>query len=113
MSGVVVRRAFGNRQTNYTLNLEFKNIGDTENSQTKPNAGNAQDIILHYNAAYGSLNSFNLPDLIFEGMKENLQNKIQSPNSEIVWRYAEPPKVVSVRPGISTVTVKLVGELKF
>lgn len=113
MSGVVVRRAFGNRQTGYLLTLEYKNIGDTSNEQTKANAGNANDILVHYNSAEGSMDFFALPDQVFGGMRANLKNKIQAPNNQIVWRYAEPPTVVSVKPGLSTVTVKLLGELKF
>jgi hypothetical protein len=37
LSGVIFKRAFGNRQTGYTLNLTFRNIGDT--SELRSNSG--------------------------------------------------------------------------
>jgi len=111
LSGAIVRRVFGNKQFGYTLDLEFKNIGDTD--ELKQHSGNVVDIVDHYNDADGTVESFQLNDRTFDGMSAQLQARTQTPHSKITWRYAEPPKITSVHPGISTVSVKLVGELDF
>jgi len=108
LSGVIFKRAFGNRQTGYTLDLTFRNIGDT--SELRSYSGTAKQIIDHYNSVDGTYDKFTLPDRMFAGMDLDLESLIQAP-TDISWRYAEPPKVESVKAGMSTVTVKLVGEL--
>ena len=108
LSGVIFKRAFGNRQTGYTLNLTFRNIGDT--SELRSLSGTAKQIIDHYNTVDGTYNKFTLPDLMFAGMDSDLESLIQAP-TDISWRYAAPPQVQSVKAGVSTVTVSLVGEL--
>jgi hypothetical protein len=108
LSGVIFKRAFGNRQTGYTLNLTFRNIGDT--SELRSNSGTAKQIIDHYNDVDGTYDKFTLPNRMFAGMDNDLESLIKAP-TDISWRYAEPPKVESVQAGMSTVTVKLVGEL--
>ena len=111
LSGAIVRRVFGNKQFGYTLDLEFKNIGDTD--ELKQHSGNVVDIINHYNDTNGTVKSFQLNDRTFDGMSAELEARTQKPHDKIKWRYAEPPKIASVHPGISTVSVKLVGELDF
>ena len=108
LSGVIFKRAFGNRQTGYTLDLTFRNIGDT--SELREHSGNAKQIIDHYNSVDGTYDKFTLPDRMFAGMGEDLESLIQAP-TDISWRYAAPPQVQSVKAGVSTVTVRLVGEL--
>ena len=108
LSGTIFKRAFGNKQTGYTLNLTFRNIGDTFELRT--NSGAAKEIIDHYNDVDGTFSSFTLPARIFEGMDNDFRDLIRSP-SNVKWRYAEPPQVQSVKSGVSTVTVNLVGEL--
>lgn len=102
LSGVVFRRAFGNVQTGYSLDLQFKNISDT----------NANLIMQHYINVEGTFSSFTLPNEVFAAMASGLKGKIQSPNSNIKWRYAAPPEVSQVINNISTVSVKLSGELE-
>ena len=108
LSGTIFKRAFGNKQTGYTLNLTFRNIGDTSELRTR--SGTAKQIIDHYNDVDGTFSSFTLPARIFEGMDNDFRDLIRSP-SNVKWRYAEPPQVQSVKSGVSTVTVNLVGEL--
>ena len=107
LSGVVFRRAYGNKQTGHTLNLTFKNIGDT--SELKSGSGTAIEIIQHYNGCSGTFESFTLPDRLFDGM--GLEGLIQAP-SDVKWRYAAAPSVQSVVSGVSTVSVRLIGELE-
>ena len=113
LSGSVFRRSFGNRQTGYTLDMTFRNIGDSEGGtgELLKNSGTAEEILNHYQDADGTLESFTLPTRIFDGMDNDLESIIRDPAS-ISWRYAVPPQVQSVRPNMSTVTVRLIGELE-
>lgn len=111
LSGTVFKRAFGNKATGYTLDLTFKNIGDTV--QLRTNSGSAKDILDHYNTCDGTFDTFNVTTEVFTGMGSDLESLIRlDDQSNIGWRYAEPPKVQSVKSGMSTVTVKLIGEIK-
>jgi len=102
MSGAVVRRSFGNKPFGYTLELEFANVPEAT----------VNTIIDHYNGQQGGTLGFGLPaDDIFAGHGDALQARaINGDNLE--WLYAEPPSVSSVIKDISTVTVKLVGEMR-
>jgi hypothetical protein len=102
LAGTTVKRIFGNKAYAHTIELEFQNIKD---SVTK-------SILDHYYGQYGSYSRFKLPDNVFSGMASNLRDVIKSP-ANILWEYAEPPQVESVFNGISTVTVRLVGELDY
>lgn len=106
MSGSVVRRAYGNTKTNYVLDLEFKNIGNMYPTIGK--SGSAFDILKHYEAANTTFSSFAISGSVLRGMAQAFADKI-APDG-IFWRYAEPPKVKSVQSGLSTVSVKLIGE---
>ena len=108
LSGAIFKRAFGNKATGYMMNLTFKNIGDTQ--ELRSLSGTVKQILDHYNSVYGTFEKFNLPDRMFAGMNSSLKGVVQAP-SNISWRYAEPPRVESVKSGLSTVTVKLIGEI--
>jgi len=101
MSGAVVRRSFGNKAFGYTLDLEFANIPEAT----------VNTIIDHYNGQQGGTLGFAIAIVVFAGYTVTLQGKVRNP-SGIEWLYAEPPNVSSVIAGISTVTVKLVGEMR-
>ena len=101
MSGAVVRRSFGNKAFGYTLDLEFANIPEAT----------VNTIIDHYNCQQGGTLGFAIATAVFAGYTVTLQGKVRNP-SGIEWLYAEPPSVSSVIAGISTVTVKLVGEMR-
>jgi len=99
MSGAVVRRSFGNKAFGYTLELEFANVSEAT----------VNTIIDHYNGQQGGTLLFSIEVDVFAGYT-SLQGKVRDPGG-IAWLYAEPPSVSSVIGGISTVTVKLVGEM--
>jgi hypothetical protein len=101
MSGAVVRRSFGNKAFGYTLDLQFEN---------EPEA-TVNTIIDHYNGQQGGTLGFEIASAVFAGYSANLQNKVRVPPG-IEWFYAEPPNVSSVIAGISTITVKLIGEMQ-
>jgi len=101
LSGAVVRRSFGNRPFGYTLELEFANVPEaTVNS-----------ICDHYNGQGGGTLGFTVPKEVFAGYSSTLQGKVRTP-AGIEWLYVEPPSVTSVIKDISSVTVRLVGEIK-
>ena len=108
LSGAIFKRNFGNKQTGYKLDMTFKNIGDAV--EIKAYSGTAKQILDHYEQANGTFKSFALPDFVFRGMNDAVEAIIQHPTG-ISWRYAAPPKVQSVKANVSTVTVKLIGEL--
>lgn len=111
LSGTVFKRSFGNKQTGYRLDMTFKNIGDSSDTgELKSNSGTAKQILDHYEDVNGTFKGFALPDFVFRGMDDSLEGVIQAP-SGISWRYAAPPKVQSVKANVSTVTVRLIGEL--
>ena len=101
MSGAVVRRSFGNKAFGYTLDLQFENV--TEETVVT--------IIDHYNGQQGGTLGFIVDKAVFAGYTDALQSKVRYP-SAIRWFYTEPPNVSSVIRGISTITVKLVGEMQ-
>jgi len=125
LSGAVFRRAFGNRKTNYTLDLTFKNIPDSSAVDFRA----TKNILAHFDAVNGTFTSFIIPANVFAGIEDiddvkaanpgvadadlprSLQSYIQAPE-DIKWRYAKPPEVQSVQSNLSTVTVSFIGELQ-
>jgi len=101
MSGVTLRRSFGNRPFGHTLNLQFENVPEAT----------VNTIIDHYNTQSGGTLGFSLPATVFAGYSADLRNRAQNPTG-IEWLYAEPPAISSVLKDRSTVTVKLIGEIK-
>ena len=101
MSGAVVRRSFGDKPFGYTLELEFANVSEAT----------VNTIIDHYNGQQGGTLGFAIDGTVFLGYAVALQTKAFYP-SGIEWLYAEPPSVSTVIKDISTVTVKLVGEMQ-
>ena len=65
----------------------------------------------HYNSVEGTLKAFKLPNKILTGMNVLVKNLFYD-ESSIKWYYAEPPRVQSVKSGISTVFVRLSGDLE-
>jgi hypothetical protein len=110
LNGVVVRRSFGNRFFRYGLDLTFDNI--TEQSLAL--------IWDHYHDTVNLRDGFALPDAIFSGYSTNERlgsnigfiSRANRMNS-IIWFYEGPPQVQSVVTSYSTVSVKLIGELRY
>ena len=109
LSGAVFRRAYGNRKTGYTLDLTFENISDV--TELKTNSGTTNEILDHYESVNGTFKSFALTSTTFSGMGASVRGRIQAP-SNVKWRYANSPEVRAVYKDISTVTVKLIGEIE-
>jgi len=101
LSGAVIRRSFGNRPFGHTLDLQFENVPEAT----------VNTIIDHYNTQGGGTLGFALPATVFAGYSTGLRNRAQNPTG-IEWLYAEPPAISSVLKDRSSVTVKLVGEIR-
>lgn len=99
LSGKEVRILYGSKRTGMTLDLAYDNITDAT----------ADDFVAHYDETKGGFTAFDLPAAAKTGWA-GATSAIDAASGN-QWRYAEPPRITSVRPGISSVTVKLVGVL--
>lgn len=105
-SGVTTRRLWADRPSNATLDLQFRNISDSDTSE----------ILSAYSTAKGPIDELSLPLVLFSGADSTLQTYLNTSatGADLVWSFAEdsPPVVESVAPNKSTVSVKLVAELR-
>lgn len=97
IAGTGTTRAYGSQPFNAALELEYSNIADTA----------ALEIVSAYEAANGGKGALSLPLELWSGMDGALQLKMQR---DYVWRFADQPQLTSVRPGLSSMTVRLEGQ---
>jgi hypothetical protein len=97
ISGTGTTRAYGSQPFNAALELEFSNISD----------GIALQIVNAYEEANGSKNALALPLEVWSGMEQALRLRMQR---DYTWRFAEQPQLTSVRPGLSSMTIRLEGQ---
>lgn len=96
ISGAETRIRYGDKRFNATLALTYTNIPDAE----------AAKFLADYDSTYGTYSKFTLPSAVTAGWT----GTTYIPNASVMqFRYAGPPSISSVRPGISVVTVNLVG----
>ena len=100
LSGAVFKRSFGNRASNYKLELSFDNVG--------------QDVVAaifdHYHSQNGITDGFGLSAEIFSGYDDTIISRMRNP-AGIEWFYEQAPQIESVTLAISNITISLVGEL--
>ena len=100
-SGAETRILYGDKRTNMKLSLTYSNITDA----------NAALFLIHFDSeTNGTFSTFEIADntrLGWAGHKRDLG----AANSGNRWRYDNAPQQVQVRPGVSTVTVNLIGVL--
>ena len=99
-SGKEVRILYGNKRTGMTLQLQYTNIPDTS----------SDDFIAHYDEVKGGFGDFTIPDAYKNGWNGDAAS-IDAVATGNRWRYNQPPRIVPVRPGISSVTIALIGAL--
>jgi len=97
LSGVVSRRIFGNRGSRSTLQLNFDNIADSS----------AVEFLDAWNASRGQLNAVTVPSEVFDGADATLTAYVSDGGDGLIWHFAEPPQVQRIKPGISSVRVRL------
>ena len=108
-NGAVTRMRYGNRRFNSGLTLQFANISDD----------NAALILDHYVTVmsgdnYARFQTDSIPPgpNVSKGQLNNLAAYTKETLSGLKWKYAGPPQVSSVKPGLSTVSCRFVGELE-
>ena len=97
LSGVVSRRIFGNRGSRSVLNLSFENLTDAV----------ATEFFDAWNEAKGQLENLILPAAVFSGADASLTTYLSNGGDQLVWHFAEPPRLERVKPGVSSVRVTL------
>jgi hypothetical protein len=101
LGGVAAKRTFGNVAYGAKLELEFTNITDDK----------VQAIIAHYQFQTQRNQRFQLPDTVIAGMNASLATSVKAV-STLRWEYESPPAIESIFPGISVVSLTLIGEIR-
>ena len=101
LGGVAAKRTFGNVAYGARLELEFTNIVDDK----------VQAIIAHYQFQTQRNQRFQLPDTVIAGMNASLATSVKAV-STLRWEYESPPAIESIFPGISVVSLTLIGEIR-
>lgn len=98
--GAEVRILYGNRRTRMKLSLSFSNLQDTT----------AELFEKHFISVKGTYETFTLANstAVLAGWT-GTADVITAQSTGNRWRYESPPVLESVRPGISSVTVSLIG----
>lgn len=98
-SGAEVRIKYGSERTKMKLSLSYENIADST----------AELFLSHYADRQGTFLTFDVPSTVFAGWGGSTSSLNASGSNQ--WRYEQPPQISSVRPGVSTITVNLIGVL--
>lgn len=96
-NGSEVRILYGDQETEAKLSLTYANVADAV----------ADDFLQHYRSVKGTYLLFDLGGSTKAGWQGS-PDALGKPYAA-KWRYAGPPKLSSVRPGVSTVQVDLVA----
>ena len=100
-NGAEVRLLYGSKRYNLKLSLTYANITDLK----------ASEFLQHYQETIGTFKTFTFTGdaqvALFDGWRGT--SSALDPPIGVNWRYEQQPQVDSVRPGISTVTVSLIG----
>ena len=99
-NGAETRILYGDKRTNMKLALTYANISDAV----------AQQFLTHYDDVQGTFQTFSVLTEAKSGWSGDATAFSAAPQSNR-YRYEGPPQVAQVRPGISTVTVNLIGVL--
>ena len=110
LDGSELRILYGSKRTGFTLRLGYNNLSDTD----------AEKFIEHFHEMKGTFTGFYVSadqstSASTDGPKKGWggnQKNIGARDWGNQWRYAEPPTVTSVYPGVSSVSVTLVGVLR-
>ena len=96
------RILYGSNRTNMKLSLTYANITDAE----------AELFLDHYaDETQGTFKTFGIDRDNAKGGWEGSEDAIGAGTHGNAYRYENAPRLVQVRPGISTVTVNLIGVL--
>ena len=100
-NGAEVRLLYGSKRFNLKLQLGYNNVPDTV----------AAAFLAHFDETQGTYKTFQFePDArvaLFAGWQGSA-GALEPPQG-VDWRYEQAPQITAVRPGVSTVTVSLIG----
>ena len=102
LSGVVTKRTFGNAPSQSTLDMSFDNVADST----------VTAIINHYRNQTAVNRRFQLSATTMGGMDSGLVSIANGTIDNLRFEYKDPPSVQSVRPGRSSISVSLIGEIR-
>lgn len=102
LSGVAIKRTYGNAPSGAQFELEFDNITDE----------NVVTLLDHYRTQTAANSRFRLSGNVTAGMSSTLETRANASIDNLRWEYASPPEVRSVRPGINSVRITLTGEIR-
>jgi len=101
-TGSETRILYGSRRTNMKLQLTYANVTDA----------NAELFLDHYDQMKGTFTTFEIGGASgSRGGWEGNSDALGAQTHGNSYRYEGPPQLTQVRPGISTVTVNLIGVL--
>ena len=100
-NGKEVRILQGSTRTDLKLSLTYANVTDAQ----------AQAFLNHYDDSQGTLKRFNLGSEVKEGFEGSGSSFFGNTDAGVRYRYEQAPQFTQVRPGITTVTVNLIGVL--
>ncbi len=98
-NGAEHRILYGSNRTNMKLSLTFANITDAD----------AELILDHYDSIQGTFGTLSVSPSGGKGGWQGNVDAIGAAAHGNVYRYENAPQMTQVRPGISTVTVNLIG----
>ena len=102
-AGTTTRRLYGSLPSQADLQLTYRNITDDQ----------ASAILQHYQDLKGPMGKADLPSETWFGSSTELSKQLDvSDYSDVDWYFAAAPTVDSVFPGVSTVQVRLIGEIR-
>ena len=102
LNGATTTIRYGQKAFNAELNLTFANISDVK----------AALIIGNYRTSMATFDSVTFrSNNALAGLGSGLEAYVSESGTGLKWRYAEPPQVESVYPGVSTVTCRFTGFL--
>lgn len=100
-NGAEIRILYGSKRFNVRLSLSYENIPDVK----------AAEFLAHYEETLGTYKTFAFsPDArvaLFAGWT-GTAGALEPPVG-VDWRYESPPSMVAIRPGVSSISVSLVG----
>jgi len=97
-NGAERRILYGNKRVGMKMQLVYQNITDAE----------AEQFLDHFDHTQGTFDQFTINTEAKAGWAGNL-DAIGAVEHGSEWRYANSPQLQSVYPGISTITINLIG----
>lgn len=97
-NGAERRILYGNKRVGMKMQLVYQNITDAD----------AEKFLDHFDHTQGSFDQFDINSDAKAGWSGNL-DAIGAVGHGSQWRYERSPQLKSVYPGISTITINLIG----